>query len=85
MFAHAFRYGGNGNKDYLFVVKLRKIMVVSRKPMEEALKSLNVGAKVFSRRSNAMWDVLMATKTPTLQTDYMDFDCSTEGAYVHHG
>lgn len=53
--------------------------------MEEALKSLNNGLKMLARRSNTIWDVLMATeqevkqlagsvltsKSVRLQTEYM--------------
>lgn len=39
-------------------MKSKKLIGVSR----EALKSLNVGAKVFARRYNAMWDILLGTE-----------------------
>lgn len=53
--------------------------------MEEALKSLNITAKVLARRSNAMWDILfpteeaakslagniLITKSVRLQSEYM--------------
>lgn len=43
-------------------VKTSKPIGVNRDCMEEALKSLNIEAKVLARRSNAMWDILLATK-----------------------
>lgn len=66
-------------------VKTRKLTVVSREMMEEALKTLNIGAKILSRRSSMMWDILLAseeaakalagstltTKMLRLQTKYM--------------
>lgn len=42
-------------------VKTWKLIAVSRETMKEALKALNTGAKVLARRSNAMWDNLLAT------------------------
>lgn len=65
--------------------KTHKLIGVNREIMEEALKSLNIGAKVLAQHSNAMWDVLLQTedaaillegsiltmKTARLQTEYM--------------
>lgn len=42
-------------------VNSRKIMAVRRETMKDALKALNIGAKMLARRSNAMWDILLAT------------------------
>lgn len=53
--------------------------------MQEALKTLNVSPRVLARRSNALWDILLAneeeakklagsiltTKTVRMQTEYM--------------
>lgn len=52
--------------------------------MEEALKTVNLAPRVLARRSNAMWDILLAneeakklagtilmTKAVRLQTEYM--------------
>lgn len=66
-------------------IKTRKFIPVNREPMEEALKALNISAKVLARRSNACWDILLAieeaakalagctltTKNMRLQTEYM--------------
>lgn len=41
-------------------IKLRKFIAVSREVMEEALKALKIGTKVLARRSNAIWDILLA-------------------------
>lgn len=30
--------------------------------MEKALKILHIGTKILARRSNALWDILLATK-----------------------
>lgn len=38
--------------------------------MEEEVKSLIVGAKILSKRTNTMWDKLLASAR--LQTEYMD-------------
>lgn len=43
-------------------VKTRKFMAVSREAMEEALKALNIGAKVFALISNAIWNILLVTE-----------------------
>lgn len=43
-------------------VKTHKLSAVNRDCREEALKILNIGAKVLARRSNAMWDILFATE-----------------------
>lgn len=43
-------------------VKTLKCIAVNRGMMEEALNSLNNGAKVLDRLSNAMWDILLATE-----------------------
>lgn len=66
-------------------VKTRKLIGVDRVIMEEALKSLRIVAKILERRSNAMWDILLATedaansldgsititKAVRLQTEYL--------------
>lgn len=66
-------------------VKNRKFIAISRETMEEALKALNIAAKVLARRPNALWDILLATeeavealagnvlttKTLRLKTEYM--------------
>lgn len=38
----------------------RTFMAVSKEKMEEALKALNIGAKVLARISSAMWVILLA-------------------------
>lgn len=43
-------------------VKTRKFIAVTRGTTEESLKALNIAAKVLARRSNAIWDVLLATE-----------------------
>lgn len=40
--------------------KTRKFIAVTRDLMEDALKVLNIGAKVLARISNAMWDIVLA-------------------------
>lgn len=66
-------------------IKSRRFMNINRKGMEEALKSLNIGAEVLDRKSNTRWDILPATEDATksmagnilttksvrLQTEYM--------------
>lgn len=66
-------------------VKTRKLIGVNREIVEEAIKSLNIGAKVLARRRRAMWDILLAsedsakaltssimtTKSVRLQTEYL--------------
>lgn len=66
-------------------VKSRKLIGVSREMMEEALKTLNVAPRMLARRSNALWDILLAdeeeakklagsilmTKNVRMQTEYM--------------
>lgn len=66
-------------------VKTHKLIGVSRECMEEALKVLNIHPKILARRSNALWDLLLAseeqaktlagsvlfTKSIRLQTEYM--------------
>lgn len=53
--------------------------------MEEVIKSLSIGTKIFARRTRAMWDILLAsedaamslagsiltTKSVRLQTEYL--------------
>lgn len=44
--------------------------------MEEVLKSLQIGPKIFAQRSNTRWDILLAgciltMETVCLQTEYM--------------
>lgn len=39
-----------------------KFIGVSRETREEAIKSLNIGPKVLARRSNTMWEILLANK-----------------------
>lgn len=61
-------------------IKSRKLIPINRAAMEEALKCLNIGAKVLARRSNAIWNVLvetenaaepLITKSVRLQMEYM--------------
>lgn len=35
---------------------------VNRETMEEVLKNLKIGPKILARRSNALWDILLATE-----------------------
>lgn len=42
-------------------IKTIKLIGVKREIMVNALKSLKIGAKILAR-SNAMWDVLLATE-----------------------
>lgn len=46
-------------------LKTRKLAGVNRKIMEEALMSLSIAPKILARRSNATWDILLATITET--------------------
>lgn len=86
--ANAFCYGCSGFKDHLPVeadVKTWKFIAVSREEIEEALKALNIRAKVLAWRSNGKWNMLLAReevvktlarivltfKTLRLQTEYM--------------
>lgn len=39
-----------------------KLTGVNREIMEEALKSLKIGSKILARRSNAKWEILLATE-----------------------
>lgn len=41
-------------------VKPMKLIGVSREVMEEALKSLIIGAQKLIHRTNTMWDILLA-------------------------
>lgn len=41
-------------------VKTRKLIGVSRKAIEEALKYLKIAPKILTKWSNAMWDILLA-------------------------
>lgn len=64
--------------------------------MEEALKSLNTGAKVLARNNNATWDIqlqtedaansladsILMTKMVRLQTEYMG---ARKGKVTLHG
>lgn len=43
-------------------IKSSKLIGSSREIMEDALKCLNIGTKVLTRRSNAMWDILLQTE-----------------------
>lgn len=43
-------------------VKSRKLSGISRKTTKEDLKSLKIVPKVWARRSNALWDILLVTK-----------------------
>lgn len=66
-------------------IKSRSLTGVSRETMEEALKSLNITAKILARRTRALWDLLMASEEEArklagtvltskilwLQTEYM--------------
>lgn len=79
-------------------VNMRTFIVVNREMMEEKLEALNIGARVLARRSNAMWEILLATekaakaltggvhttKTLRLQTGYMG-PGKPGLPYVHHG
>lgn len=72
-------------------VKMRKLIGVNREIMEEALNSLNIGAKTLACCSKAMWDILLpieevakslagnilTTKSVRLQTEYMGQSHST--------
>lgn len=65
-------------------VKTRKLIAVKREVMKEALKNLQISAKILARCSNAMWDIvlvtedaaksladcILTTKTVRLQTEY---------------
>lgn len=53
-------------------VKSRKLRGVIREVMEEAFKTLNIDPKVLAKRSHAMWDILLVTKSVRLQTEYLD-------------
>lgn len=48
-------------------VKTLKLISVRRKTLEEALKSLNVGPKILAKRSNALWNILLALKEEVKQ------------------
>lgn len=43
-------------------IKTRKLIGVIRVVMEEALKIIKKAPKILAKRSNAMWDVLLATE-----------------------
>lgn len=43
-------------------VKTQKYIAVNKAIIEEALKTLNIGEKVLARRSNAIWDIVLATE-----------------------
>lgn len=48
-------------------IKSWKLIGVSRETLEEALKSLNIAPKVLARRSNTMWNILLATEQEAKQ------------------
>lgn len=48
-------------------VKSRKLSGISRKTTKEDLKSLKIIPKVWARRSNAQWDILLVTKQEAKQ------------------
>lgn len=43
-------------------VKTQYFGAVNREAMEDALKALNIGSKVLTGRSNAMWNILLASE-----------------------
>lgn len=47
-------------------VKSRKLTGVSRAGMEETLKSLHIGAKMLIRKTNAMWNILLANENKAM-------------------
>lgn len=80
---------GTGNRRTISLltthIKTHKFIGINRKILEEALKSLKIGSKILARRSNATWDILLATenaakdlagsiliiKAVRLQTEYL--------------
>lgn len=48
-------------------VKSRKLIGVRKETMEKALNSLSIKPKVLAKRSNAIWDILLATKQEAKQ------------------
>lgn len=48
-------------------VKSWKLIAVSRETIEEALKNLSIEPKMLPRRSNVMWNILLATEQEARQ------------------
>lgn len=48
-------------------VKSLKLIGVSRETVEETLKKLNIAPKVLARRTNAIWEILLATEREVKQ------------------
>lgn len=83
---NAFSTGGSSNKSLLTAdVKNRKLIGVTREPMEQAMKSFNIPVSVLCKRNNTILDILvgkketagklsenlLTTKSVWLQTKYM--------------
>lgn len=43
-------------------VKIRKLIGVSKKTLEEALRSINIAANVLAKWNNSMWYILLASE-----------------------